>query len=371
MKIAIDIREAVRPKRAGKGWYSLQIVRNLLELDKDNADVSYILYTDQPFPEFEHFQNVTQKFFPPSSLRWHFRVLKDVKKEKPDIYFAPSSFIVPALAPRWLKIVATVHDLVAWLYAGSHNVKATIIERITLPIAARRITHFTAVSENTKKDLMRKFYIRSEKISVIPCAASDVFFPRNQAEIESFREKYSLPKRFFLAVGTLEPRKNFITLIQSFAQIAGEIPSDIQLIIIGGKGWEYEEIFREVKKMGVEDRVKFQGYIDEKELPLFYNAASCFVFPSLYEGFGIPPLEAMKSGCPVICSNTSSMPEVVGDAGILINPKSVSELAQAMKIVLSDEKLANDLREKGLLQAKKFSWQISASQMKSLFLSLL
>lgn len=360
MKIAIDIREAVRPKRTGKGWYAFQMIKHLLEMNKGN---SYILYTDLPFADFEKYKNVRVKFFPPSALHWHMKVLQDVKKERPDIYFAPSSFIVPALAPKWLKVVITVHDLVAWLFPMRHNMKATFIERLTLPYALKRGAYVTTVSENTKKDLIQIFKTKDEKIEVIPCAASEAFAPFSAQEIQKFREEKNLPEKYILAVGTLEPRKNMKTLIKCMSQI----PAEISLYIIGGKGWQYEEIFDEVKKYGLENRIKFLGYVDEKELPLYYNAAACFVFPSLYEGFGIPPLEAMQCGCPVVCSNTSSLPEVVGESALLVNPLSSHDMSKAIHSILSDVKLATNLREKGLMQAKKFSWEKSAESLQEMF----
>jgi len=363
MKIAIDVREAVRSKRTGKGWYAFQMIKHLLALDKDSSGTSYILYTDQPYPDFEQHENVEMRHFPPSTLGWHLKVLRDVKKTRPNIYFAPSSFIVPALAPKWLKVVITVHDLVAWLFPGNHNMKATFIERLTLPQALKKGAYVTTVSQNTKKDLTRIFKTKSENIEVIPCAASEVFRPFSSEAIQKFRQEKKLPKKYILAVGTLEPRKNMITLIKCMNQI----PAGVSLYIIGGKGWQYEKIFDEVRKNNLKDRVKFLGYVEENELPLYYNAATCFVFPSLYEGFGIPPLEAMQCGCPVVCSNTSSLPEVVGESALLVDPQSEEAMAEAIRSILSDEKLAGDLREKGLTQAKKFSWEKSAESLREMF----
>lgn len=367
MIIAIDIREAVRQKKAGKGWYTHQIVENLL---KEYPGDTFLLYTDQPYPEWEHYPNAQQRFFPPSPLRWHFKVLKDLKKERPDIYFAPSSYIIPSFAPKWLKVVATVHDLVAWLFATRHNMKATIIERITLPIAVKKITAFITVSKNTKRDLQHFFTIPSEKIRVISCGVGQQFRPMGADESEKFRIEKKLPEKYILAVGTLEPRKNFTILIRAFAQLVKKYP-EYSLVIVGGRGWYFEKIFDTVKELEVEDSVKFVGYVHDDDLPGYYNAAECFVFPSLYEGFGIPLLEAMKSGCPVITSNISSMPEVVEDAAILVNPSVPQELTAAIEKVITSPVLANELREKGRKQSEKFSWKSSARELHQLFEDLL
>lgn len=369
MKIAIDIREAITPNRTGKGWYAFQMITHLLEASKNEPDISFIFYTDRPNADlsqinFNAYKNVRQKYIEASSLWWHIKVIRDLKKEKPDIYFAPTSFIVPAFAPKSIKMLITVHDLVAWLFPGQHNKKATLIERLTLPRALGRGAFVTTVSENTKKDLMRMFDVPSKRVTVIPCAASQSFHPLPAEEVEKFRKEKALPQKFILAVGTLEPRKNLTTLIKSMTQI----PDEVYLLIIGGKGWRYEEIFDQVKISSLHNRVKFLGYVDEKELPLYYNAALCLAFPSQYEGFGMPPLEAMQSGCPVICANTSSLPEVVGDGALLVDGTSLEDLPKAINQLLFSPKLASNLREKGLIQAKKFSWERSAESLMRLLL---
>lgn len=363
MIIAIDIREAVRSKKAGKGWYTHEIVNNLLASFPNDM---FILYTDQPYPEWEHYKNAVQKFFPPSPLHWHFKVLKDIREEKPDIYFAPTSYIIPSFAPKWLPVVVTVHDLVAWLFATRHHLKATVVERMTLPLAVKKISAFVAVSQNTKRDLQHFFQIPSEKIEVIPCGVGEQFQPLSAEQREEFRTDKKLPEKFILAVGTLEPRKNFVTLIKAFAEVVKR-HSEYSLIIVGGKGWYFEKIFETVKECELEDSVKFVGYVEDRDLPGYYNAATCLVFPSLYEGFGIPLLEAMKSGCPVITSNISSMPEVVEDAAILVAPASVKELAEAIESLITSPELRAELSQKGLIQSKKFSWKNSAHELRALF----
>ncbi len=363
MIIAIDIREAVRSKKAGKGWYTHEMVEQLL---KNFPGDMFILYTDQPYPEWEHYKNAVQKFFPPSPLRWHFKVLKDLKEERPDVYFAPTSYIIPSFAPKWLPVVATVHDLVAWLFATRHHLKATIIERMTLPLAVKKISTFVTVSSNTKRDLQHFFKIPSEKIEVIPCGAGEQFQPLSAEQTEVFRREKNLPEKYILAVGTLEPRKNFVTLIKAFAEVVKQHP-EYSLVIVGGKGWYFEKIFETVKGCELEDSVKFAGYVEDRDLPGYYNTATCLVFPSLYEGFGIPLLEAMKSGCPVITSNVSSMPEVVGDAAILVSPASIPELSQAIERLIASKELRAELSQKGRIQSAKFSWKNSAQELRGLF----
>lgn len=361
--IAIDIREATRGKRAGKGWYTLQLVREILTQDKKNQ---YILYTDQPFPEFSNFENATQKFFPPRSFIWHYKVMQDMKKNPPDIFFAPTSYIIASFAPKNLKTVVTVHDLVAWLAPNRHNKKATFIEHRTLPGALKKACHIITISESTKSDLQKLFYIPQEQISVIHCAAGKAFHEMNLEEKIAAAIELKTPGKFIISVGTLEPRKNYVTLLKAFAKFRKKNP-EIHCIIIGSKGWSHREIIKTVEALKINESVHFPDYISEENLVKYYNLASLFVYPSLYEGFGIPILEAMQCACPVITSNCSSMPEVSGEAALLIDPKNIDEISQKMEEVFMNKKMQQTMKEKGLEQARKFSWRKSAAQLLELF----
>ena len=185
------------------------------------------------------------------------------------------------------------------------------------------------------------------------------------AFLEKIRQKHNLPKAFLLGVGTLSPRKNFSRFIQAFDQLAPEYP-DTHLVIVGNKGWNFDDILEE----GNREKVHLIGYVDAAELVALYNLAKIFVFPSLYEGFGIPPLEAMSCGCPVVTSNISSLPEVVGDAALLIDPYSTEEIAGAIGTLLANSELNQDLSRKGLRQATKFSWEKSAKKLLEVFETL-
>lgn len=367
MKIAIDVREACEQK-TGKGWYTLRIVEELLNIDQVNEYFLYSSNTDVPFKSNSkvHIRSIAAK-----SSQWHFKVIKDLKKEKPDIFFAPTSYIIPSLAPSWLNVVITVHDLVAFLFPSTHNTKAMVLERLTLKRALKKATAITAVSENTKHDLRRKFPKLHKDITVIPCAPSDFFRePLNDAILQKFKQEKKLPDHFVLGVGTLEPRKNFVTLIKSFAIVKQQYP-EYKLIIVGKKGWQYEEIEAAVKELQLEEDVLFPGYVEGDELKNMYALAAVFVFPSFYEGFGIPPLEAMAAGCPVISSNVASLPEVVGEAGLLIDPYNSRKLADSIMSLIKDESLRQLLIERGKHQAEKFSWRNSAIKLLDIFKQLI
>lgn len=366
MKIAIDIREAGEGK-TGKGWYNYNIVLELLKLDHENQ---YILYTDAPKHPFGNYRNATVKVMESTSWKWHHKVLKDLRNEKPDIYFAPTSYIVPAFAPKWLKVVITVHDLVAFIFPSTHKAKAVLIERLTLKKALKKAKAVFVVSENTRKDMLKRFDYPEDRITITTCAPSDFFKePIDRKDLENFKKKLELPDNFILAVGTLEPRKNISTLIRSFVVIKRKYP-DYKLVIVGKKGWKYNQIEATLKQFELEKEVIFPGYLDDHELRKMYALAKVFVFPSLYEGFGIPPLEAMASGCPVVSSNVASLPEVIGDAGLLIDPHNALKMADAVIRLLGDEQVLNMMIGRGKIQAEKFSWKRSAEKVLEVFKSL-
>jgi glycosyltransferase involved in cell wall biosynthesis len=191
------------------------------------------------------------------------------------------------------------------------------------------------------------------------------FHPLPAQAIEAFRQSKGLPERYVLFLGTIEPRKNISRLIKSFGRLvasSGQALSDVYLMIAGGKGWFYESVFALAKNLGLTDRVRFVGYVPEEEKCAWYNAATCFCYPSLYEGFGLPPLEAMACGVPVITSNTSSLPEVVGDAGLTVAPDDVHALSDALHRVLTDATLRGELVERGRERAAGLTWNRTAHQ---------
>lgn len=356
MKIAIDIRDAAKEK-TGKGWYVFNILKELFALDKKNQ---YILYSNSAVNPFKEFDNTDFRHIEAKPSKWHFLVIKDLQKEKIDLFFAPSSYIIPALAPKTIKMVITVHDLVSYLFPANHKAKAVIIERLTLGRAIKRADGIFVVSENTKKDLLKKFHYPESRIRTTWCAPSEFFKTKTSPEdLISFKEKMKYPDNFVLAVGTLEPRKNFSTLIRSFSTIKKWHP-EFKLVIVGKPGWKYRQIQETIKNFKMEDDVIFPGYLKDTDLKNTYKLAKVFVFPSLYEGFGIPPLEAMASGCPVVSSNVASMPEVVGDAGLLVDPNNPYKLAEAVSSLIENEQVREKMIERGYNQVEKFHWKDSA-----------
>jgi len=215
------------------------------------------------------------------------------------------------------------------------------------------------VSEFTRREVIELLGVAPEKVTAVPNGADERIGPVAPGVVDEFRKAKELPEQFLLFLSTLEPRKNLATLLRAYARRREAI--GMPLIVAGGKGWLYEPIFELVKELDLGDAVRFVGFVPGDELGLWYNAATAFVYPSLYEGFGLPPLEAMQCGTPVVTSHAASLPEVVGDAALLVKPMSVEDWSEALVRVATDSALRDDLRERGLRQARQFTWERAAS----------
>ncbi len=254
-----------------------------------------------------------------------------------------------------------VHDLTRYLFPNffPFNPMQKVLDRLTYPAMLRRYDHLLAVSQSTREDLINRFEISPGKISVAYHGAEKTFQILNPLMAEEvLSQSYHIQKPFILFLGTLEPRKNIPTLLKAFAGIMDQIPH--HLILVGQKGWKWEPIFQEMERPNLKQRVHWIGYIPDQERVYFYNTADMLAYPSWYEGFGMPLLEAMQCGCPVITSRVSSLPEVVGEAGLLIDPHRVEDLQGAMLRLAKDPAFSERLKKAGLEQAKKFSWETSA-----------
>lgn len=353
MRIAIDAR-AIAGARAGKGEYSYQIIKHLAKIDSRNQ---YFLYSREKLPSRFGANFKLRRVWLPGIL-WHFFVWLDLKLIlKPDVYLALVSYIIPALGVK--NSVVFVPDLVAFLFPQKHDPKAVFLERRFLKRALSQSRRVVAISDATKKDLQRLFALPSSKIDVIYLAANQCQ-QKSPSFLAEVRRKYNLPSEFILFAGTLEPRKNLVRLIEAYHELP--LKEEYGLVIAGKKGWYYEEIFQRVRQLNLEQYVRFLGYIKRKDLIALYHLAAVFVYPSLYEGFGLPPLEAMACGTPVITSNISSLPEVAEGAALLVNPRNVAEIAEALERILTDQELRVRLARLGRERAKKFSWEKTARE---------
>lgn len=271
-------------------------------------------------------------------------------------------------APRWrpCPVVLTVHDLIGMLFPHALPPIARLYWSRWLPHTVRWADAIIANSENTRRDLVRLLHIPTERIRTIYLGVDGSFHaPTDRDTLEAVRSHYQLSQPLILYVGTLEPRKGIDTLIAAFAQLAGDLPHS--LIIAGKRGWYTETLFRQAESTGLGERVRFLDYVAAEHLPALYGLANLFVFPSRYEGFGLPVLEAMACGTPVVCSNASSLPEVAGEAALLVPPDDVDALAEAMARALRDAALRQRLVSLGFGQARRFTWSEAAYQTAALY----
>lgn len=270
-----------------------------------------------------------------------------------DVFHAPAN-VLPARLP--CPAVVTVHDLAFMRYPQFFRPSLRLYQRRFTARSVARATHVVAVSESTKRDLIELMRVPEERLHVIyPGIAAD-FQPVGDPKIlASFRAKHGLPERYLLYLGTLEPRKNLLTLVEAYARLRGQMADAPPLVLAGAKGWYYEPLFSRVRALGLERFVVFPGYVARDEQPLWYAGAELFVFPSLYEGFGLPVVEALACGTPTITSNVSSLPEVAGDVAWQVDPRSAEALARLMREVLADGAARDRMARAGPAWARQFS----------------
>jgi len=284
-----------------------------------------------------------------------------------DLYHA-TDFVLPPTRSR-TKTIVTVHDLSFVRTPETASPRLKVYLDKVVPRSIHRADHVIADSSATKADLMSIYGLTAEKISVVLSGVNSRFTPVEQPDY--VRAKYNIPEKpFVLAVGTVQPRKNFARLIEAVHAVREE-GLDIDLVIAGGKGWLADAMYDTINRLNVGDYVHLIGFVEDADLPALYSAADVFAFPSLYEGFGLPVLEAMACGTPVITSNVSSLPEVAGDAAICVNPYDVTALQRAIRIMFDDDVLCKNLIEKGFEQAKRFSWQQSAKDLLAVYSKVL
>jgi len=353
---------------AGINWYIHNLLTHLPRVDRDNRYTAFIGDGRFTGPGLALKLSRLPTSRPPIRIFWE-QVVQPfaLRKEKVDLLHA-LAFVTPLLSP--CPSVVTVYDLSFLLYPESFKRLKRLYLGLFTRLSARKARRIIAISESTKRDVVRLLGVPSEKVDAVYCGKDAAFRPLVRDQVATFRAKHGLPERFVLFVGTIEPRKNVTRLIEAFANLHTCTLAHLQtcrlanlkLVIGGAKGWFYEDVFARVEELGLEGEVVFPGYIPVSELPLWYNAAELFVYPSLYEGFGLPLLEAMACGTPVVTANTSSLPEVVGEAGLTVDPLDVDGLAEAMRRVLGDEALRQEMRERGLQRAEGFSWMKAAQE---------
>lgn len=343
-------------RSAGISWYIQNLLHHLPDADPDIRYTTYLSekrYTGVPDLHLQLSRLPTHQ--PPVRIFWE-QAIQPWALRRDGVDLLHGLALVGPVASS-CPFVVTVHDLSFLHYPENFQTfKRLYLQRFT-KMSVQRARRVIAISESTKRDLVHHYGISPARVDMIHYGLDPRFRPLPSAQVADFRVKKGLPEHYILFVGTLEPRKNVVRLIDAYAGLPHDRPP---LMLIGGKGWLYEEIFARVEALGLGDSVYFVGYVPAKELPLWYNAADLFVYPSLYEGFGLPPLEAMACGTPVVTSKVSSLPEVVGQAGLLVDPTDVEALTTAMAQALSHAGTQEKMRAAGPKQARTFSWEKAA-----------
>ena len=279
------------------------------------------------------------------------------------------AFVRPWLAR--CPVVITIYDLSFARMPERFPPFQRLYLRAMTRYSARRAAKLIAISQSTKDDITQFCGVSPERVVVTYCGVDEPFKPYPRAAVEAFRASKGLPARFILYLGTLEPRKNVSQLVRAFAALPRNGSTAPRLVIAGAKGWGYDEVFATVESCGVQNEVTFAGYVPPDELPLWYNAADLFVYPSWFEGFGLPVLEAMACGTPAITSNVSSLPEVAGDAALIVAPDDARALSALIAQALNDHGLRAQMRERGLQRAAQFTWQRAAQQTAQVYADIL
>lgn len=360
MVIGIDGNEANVDKSVGVSVYTQELLKYFASVASN--DLQFIVYLRIPKKKhlprqkkyFKYKVINTPRLWRDLRFPWYLYTHNEI-----DVLFSPAHY-TPRFCP--VPVVVTIHDT-SYEYFPHEFLKKDLFKlKAWTTHAIKQAKTVIAVSESTKRDIVKNYKITAKDVNIVMNGFKKHQDVRSKKTSAQVMKKYDLKKHeYILYVGTLQPRKNITTLIKSFEQVHKLRPY-VKLVIVGRKGWLYHEFFSTAQQLGLQDSILFTGYVPDEDLPHLYKNAGVFVMPSLYEGFGIPLLEAMYYGCPVISSNTSSLPEVGGDAAIYFNPRNVNQLTKKIIEVLGKKSLRNKLVKAGKKQYKKFSWKKSASE---------
>lgn len=369
MRIGINGYEAVIPRfgfdkksglpnRVGSGEFCFQLLNTLAEIDDKNE---YFIYLPK----------VPTSDMPKESSSWHYEVVEGrtlwtlvalskklfFDKDNLDVFFSPTHYL-PFYAGK--PSIISILDISYLHFPGLFKKRDLYQLKLWGGYSIKKAKKIITISKSSKNDIIKAYNVSEAKIEVVYPGIKVISNIKDKIlNMSDFKKKFGINDEYILFVGTLQPRKNIENLIEAFSMIKNK---NLNLVIVGKKGWMYEDILNAPKKYEVSDRVKFLDNVNDEDLPGFYKNAVCFVLPSLYEGFGLPILEAMQYGCPVLTSNISSLPEAGGDAAIYFDPQNSEDIAEKIDKVTSDEKLRTEMVQKGYEQVKKFSWEKTARE---------
>lgn len=286
-------------------------------------------------------------------------------EKKVDFFFAPDHHIAHF---KTVPVIATVMDIIPFIHPEWVSKRLRTFKNFAFKKSILSAEHIITISQYSKQDIMKYFHIPENAISIVPLGVDNKYFQRiDKDEKQTTLDKYSIHKDFFLFIGTLQPRKNILRIIEAYEQLPLEIKNKNALIIVGQNGWETDELLSKIKQLESAGHGKWLDYVEDTEVLALLQSSIALVYPSLYEGFGLPIIEAFASQCPVISSNTTSIPEVAGDAALLVNPLLIDEISHAMQLLATDIHLREILVEKGIAQVKQFTWEKSIQKHLEIF----
>ncbi len=361
LKLAIGATSLVNPL-TGIGQYTLNLAKELSTYDKFDIDYFYIFYWSKTLKVENAIATSKTKSWLRRNVPYSYKIRRGIQEKafkigtttKFDLYHEPN-FLPLNFDSR---TIVTIHDLSYIRHPKAHPIERVRIMNSLMPKAIEKSDCIIADSEFTKQEILSEFSISEIKIKVTPLGKSLDFYPRLESELQDILTKYGLKfGQYTLTVGTLEPRKNIIQVIKAYQNLPHRFAIQFPLVVVGVRGWKESSLLKDLDNLVRQNKAMVLGFVSAEELPKLYSGARMFVFPSIYEGFGLPPLEAMASGIPVITSNTSSIPEVVGSAGLLFEINDVDTMCQQIIKVYEDDAVFNSLSQAGLIQADKFSWK--------------
>jgi glycosyltransferase involved in cell wall biosynthesis len=360
LRIAIDAH-SVGAKLGGNESYAVNLIEALAQIDSTNDYTLYVT-TNEARDRFQNrWPNFKVRLTLPHTplIRIPLTLSAELRKNPVDVLHV--QFTAPPFCP--CPVVVSIHDLSFEHLPQTFNRRSRTQLRLTVRHSARRAARILSLSEHTKRDIIETYGINEDHVDAIPLAAPDHFAPvQDNEELQRVRHNYGIDGDYILSVGSIQPRKNLARLIKAYASLRGEVDvKKLPKLVLAGKcAWLYDETLRALEESGTKEAVVLTGYVPESDLPALYSGALCFVYPSYFEGFGLPPLEAMKCGAPVIVGNKTSLPEVVGDAALMVDPFDVDAIGAAIKRVIEDSELRTELTIKGQERANAFNWRETA-----------
>ncbi len=361
MKIAINTRFLIKDRLEGIGWFTFEVVKRLVE---QHPEDEFIFFFDRPFSdEFVFGKNVkTEILFPPARhpILWYWwfesSLSRAIKKHKPDVFLSPDNYLS---LNNEVKTVLVMHDIAHVHHPEEVPFMARKYYNFFVPKFLKKAKRIITVSNHAKEDICKFYHVKATKISVACNGCKEYFKPISIKEKHRIKERFAEREDYFFYIGAIHPRKNVHRLIQAFDTFKKKTGSAIKLLLGGRFAFQTGEIKNAYERAVFKKDIVLLGYIKNEDLPDLMGAAFALTYVSLFEGFGVPLLEAMHSETPIITSNVSSMPEVVGNAGLLVDPKSVASISNALEQIYKDENMSKQLIENGKEQRKKFNWQIA------------